>query len=238
MTTGKGHSPRRLRLAARIAPAAVLALCVSAAASPPPFERMLARALRAREVTGRVILTRSDPFGGPDERESGQLWYLPGRGIRFRTEARGGEDLVLDHDKQVFLMYRAGEKVLYRAPWDRAPARFRQLVSEPERFLDKDLHAIPERRVIQGIARDGYRVLRTSLGDSLPSVSVWIAPDPTTGLPRWITAYSESDSLQVEFRGLSARADANPKDLHLPVPRGTEEQPLDPRELLPGGETR
>ncbi len=234
MTVGKGHLLRRLGFAAAVALAAVLVPWVSAAASPSSFEQMLVRVLRAREVKGRVILTRSDPFGGPDERESGRIWFLPGRGIRFRTEERGGEDLVLDREKQVFLMYRAGEKVLYRAPWDRAPARLRQLVSEPERFLDKDLHAIPERRAIQGIARDGYRVRRTSLGDSLPSVSVWIAPEPATGLPRWITAYSEADTLRIEFRGLTALDAANPRDLDLHVPRGTEEQPLDPRELLPG----
>jgi hypothetical protein len=86
---------------------------------------------------------------------------------------------------------------------------------------------VPERRLVEGVTRAGFRLRRAALGDSLPSVSVWIAGDPATGLPRWLTAYSEDDSLRIEFRGLRVLGSAREEDLELRVPSGTREQPLD-----------
>ena len=99
-------------------------------------ERMLARVFRAPEVRSQVTITRSDPFGGPGERSNGRVWFLPGRGLRYRSEERLGEDIVVDREQRTFLVYRPSERVLYRADWDRAPARMRQLITEPERILD------------------------------------------------------------------------------------------------------
>src|SRR3954469_4898586 len=108
-------------------------------------QRMLTRLLRAPEFQARVIITRSDPFGGPPDRSEGRLWFLPGRGLRFRAMERGGEDIVADREKGTFLVYRPTDQVLYRAEWDRAPARMRELVLTPERLLDADYRAVRER---------------------------------------------------------------------------------------------
>lgn len=201
-------------------------------------EQMLARVLRAPEVRSRVLITRSDPFGGPGERTAGRIWFLPGRGLRYRSEERGGEDIVVDREKRWFLVYRPSEQVLYRADWERAPAKMRQLIMEPGRILDADFRAARERRVVGGAWRQGYRLHRASLGDSLPIVSVWIAADPGNGLPRWVSAGGDEDSVDVEFRSMAilSRADRRDLDLHLPPDVRTE--PLDPRDLLPGGESR
>jgi hypothetical protein len=201
-------------------------------------ESMLARLLRAPESRSRVFITRSDPFGGPGERTAGRIWFLPGRGLRFRSEESGGEDIVVDREKGAFLVYRPTEGVLYRAEWERAPARMRQLVLTPEKLLDADYQAVRERRRKAGVWRDGYRLHRASLGDSLPNMSVWLAADPTTGLPRWVSAGGDEDSVEVEFRSITILPKADPHDLVLSLPRGVRTQPLDPRELLPGGESR
>jgi hypothetical protein len=201
-------------------------------------EAMLARLLRAPESRSRVFITRSDPFGGPGERTAGRLWFLPGRGLRFRSEERGGEDIVVDHEKGAFLVFRPTEGVLYRAEWDRAPARMRQLVLAPEKLLDADYVAVRERRLQGGVWRAGYRLQRASPADSLPNVSVWLAADPATGLPRWVSAGGDEDSLEVEFRSITILPKAEPRDLVLSLPRGVTTQPLDPRDLLPGGESR
>jgi hypothetical protein len=201
-------------------------------------ERMLARLLRAPEFHARVIITRSDPFGGPAEHTVGKIWFLPGRGLRFRSEENGGEDIVADREKGTFQVYRSSEGVLYKAEWERAPARVRQLIQEPERILDADYRAVRERRRVGGAWREGYRLHRASLGDSLPSVSVWLAADPATGLPRWVSAGGDEDSVEVEFSSITVLAKANPRDLVLSLPRGVRTEPLDPRDLLPGGESR
>ena len=201
-------------------------------------EGMLARVFRAPEVRSRVTITRSDPFGGPGEVSQGRLWFLPGRGLRFRSEERGGEDIVVDREQGTFLVYRPSEQVLYRADWDHAPARMRQLIAEPERILEAKFRAARERRLAGGAWREGFRLQRASLGDSLPSVSVWIAADPRTGLPRWVSAGGAEDSVDVEFRAMTILPKASPGDLTLSLPRDVRTEPLDPRDLLPGGESR
>jgi len=201
-------------------------------------ERMLTRILRAPEFQSRVIITRSDPFGGPPDRTEGRIWFLPGRGLRFHALAGGGEDIVADKEKGTFAVYRPAEGVLYRADWDRAPARIRQLVLEPEKILDADYRAVRERRRAGGAIRDGYRLHRASLGDSLPSVAVWLAADPATGLPRWVSAGDGEDVVEVEFRAITLLDKANPRDLNLVLPKSVRTEPLDPRDLLPGGESR
>ena len=55
---------------------------------------MVRRVFRAPEATARVTIERSDPFGGPPAREQGQIWFLPGRGLRYRSAEKGGQDLV------------------------------------------------------------------------------------------------------------------------------------------------
>jgi len=221
--------------------ASVAALVLAAAPASSPQEtvqRMLTRVLRAPEFQSRVIITRSDPFGGPADRSEGRVWFLPGRGLRFRALESGGEDIVADKEKGAFLVYRPSEGVLYRSEWDRAPARMRQLVLEPERLLDADYRAVRERRRVGGVMREGFRLHRASLGDSLPSVSVWIAADPATGLPRWVSAGNEDDSVEIEFPSITLLGKANPRDLALTVPKSVRTEPLDPRDLLPGGESR
>jgi hypothetical protein len=211
----------------------------SAAGSPrEEVEAMLTRLLRAPECRSRVFITRSDPFGGPGERTAGRIWFLPGRGLRFHSEESGGEDIVVDHEKAAFLVYRPTEGVLYRSEWERAPARMRQLVLTPEKLLDADYQAVRERRRQGGVWREGYRLRRASLSDSLPNLSVWLAADPATGLPRWVSAGGDEDSVEVEFRSITILPKADPHDLLLNLPRGVRTQPLDPRELLPGGESR
>jgi len=199
---------------------------------------MLARVFRAPEVRSRVTILRSDPFGGPGERSEGRVWFLPGRGLRYRSDEKDGEDIVVDREQRTFLVYRPSEQVVYRADWDRAPARMRQLIEEPERILDAKFRAARERRLVGGAWREGYRMQRATLGDSLPSVAVWIAADPRTGLPRWISAGGSEDSIDVEFRSLTILPKASPGDLHLSLPRDVRTEPLDPRDLLPGGESR
>ena len=69
------------------------------------------------------------------------------------------------------------------------------------------------RRVIHGVARDGYRLKSESLGDSLRDVSTWIGADPKSGLPRWIAVDSEAESVLVELETLARKETARPADL-------------------------
>jgi hypothetical protein len=225
--------------AARLWTLALLGALVLGAASPRvEVERMLARLLRAPEFQSRLYITRSDPFGGPAERTAGRIWFLPGRGLRFRSEERGGEDIVVDKEKGAFLVYRPSEEVLYRAEWDRAPARLRQLIQEPERLLDAEYRAVRERRLAGGSWRQGYRIHRAAPGDSMPDLSVWVAPDPATGLPRWVCAGSDEDSVEVEFHAITILPRSDPRDLNMHLPERVRTEPLNPRDLLPGGESR
>ncbi len=225
-------------------PAAIGAGLLLAAAVGPTWgadpdevvHAMLRRVVTAPEVTSRVILERSDPFGGPPDRERGRLWYLPGQGLRYRSEKKNGQDFLIDKAQESFLLYSPSEAVLYRAPFARAPVKLRRLIVEPERILEKELHSTAERRWIHGARREGYRLRSASLGDSLGEVTTWIAADPTTGLPRWIAVDSEAESVLVELEGLTVKRTAKPRDLALSAPPGTREEPLDPRELL--GEER
>jgi hypothetical protein len=202
---------------------------------------ILRRVVTAPEVTARVWIERSDPFGGPPALEQARLWYLPGRGLRYRSERKGGHEMLIDRERDAFLVYSPTERLVYRAPFARSPRQLRQLIAEPERIMAKDLRSVPERRVIGGTRYSGYRLRSASLDDSLGEVSTWIAADPATGLPRWIAIYSEAESVLVELRGLTLLKTARPRDLTLSAPKGTPEEPLDPRELLGGanrGESR
>src|SRR6185436_3381874 len=105
----------RFERAIRLGAAAMSGLLLLGAQSVSPKEqvdRMLARLLRAPEFRSRVVITRSDPFGGPPEHSAGRVWFLPGRGLRFHSEERGGEDIVLDREKGVFLVYRPSEQTV------------------------------------------------------------------------------------------------------------------------------
>jgi hypothetical protein len=193
---------------------------------------MLRPLVTTGEATSHVLLERSDPFGGPPDRERGRIWYLPGRGFRYRSERRAGQDVAIDREHDAFLLYSPSEHRVYRAPFARAPIRIRHLIVDPERILAKDLHATPERRTIHGVTRSGYRLRTTSLGDSSATVSTWIAADPRTGLPRWIAIESEADSVLVELQDLTLQKTAKPHDITISAPKGTPEEPLDPRDLL------
>ena len=193
---------------------------------------MLRRVVTAPEATARVRIERSDPFGGPPDVERGRLWYLPGRGLRYQSERKGGHEMVIDRERDAFLVYSPVERLVYRAPFARSPLQIRRLIADPERILAKDLRSTPERRLIRGAPRSGYRLRPASLGDSLGEVSTWIAADPSSGLPRWISIYSEAESVLVELRGLTLLKTARPRDLTLSAPKGTAEEPLNPRELL------
>lgn len=194
--------------------------------------RMLERVLTAREATASVVLERSDPFGGPPERERGRVWYIPGRGLRYRADGAHGLQLALDRMADRMLLYRPAEPKLYRAPWAKAPAKLRRLVAEPERVLHGSFGAEPERRDVRGATRAGWKLRPASLGDSLSRVSVWISADSKSGLPRFVSLGSDVDTLLVEFRSWSFPKSARPGDLTVRVPAGTPEAPLDPRELL------
>jgi len=194
------------------------------------------RVLAAPEVRARMTIERSDPFGGSPIREKGSLWLIPGHGLRYQSAERGGQELVIDRERESFVLYSPSEPMVYRAPYVRAPARLRRLIAEPERFLSADLNATAERRRIHGAAQNGYRIRSGSLGDSLPEVSVWMAADGRSGFPHWVTVASSSDTVWIEFRNWEVVARARPADLIVSAPPGTPEAPLDPRELLNRGE--
>lgn len=225
-----------VRVAASLGVAAAIAVFALAApralGEDDPVSRALRRVLASREATAAVTLERSDPFGGPPDRERGRVWYIPGRGLRYRADGAHGLQLALDRAADRMLLYRPAEPKLYRAPWAKAPSKLRRLVGEPERVLRGSLGAVAEGRSVRGAARSGWRLRPASLGDSLARVSVWVALDSKSGLPRFVSLGSDVDTLLVEFRSWSFPKSARPADLDVRVPPGTPEGPLDPRDLL------
>lgn len=232
-----GRTPARRWPAGGLLGAGLLAAGLAAGADSP-VDRMVRPLVQAGSVSAQVLLDRSDPFGGRPERSRGRLWYQPGRGLRVRFERGGGEEILADRAKGAFFLYRVEEGTVYRAPWERAPARIRRLIEEPERILESDLRARPERRLVGGAVRDGYRLRDASLSDSEAKVSLWVAADPKSGLLRWIAIAAEDDSIWIELRSLARSRTARARDLALSAPRGAKVEPLDPRELLPRGESR
>jgi hypothetical protein len=202
----------------------------SAGSADEEARAMIRPLLEAGQVTSSVTLERSDPFGGDPDRETGKLWYIPGRGLRYRSVGKGAQDILVDRERQAFFLYNEAEGKVYRAPFERAPARIRSLILNPEDTLDRDLRAVPEVRAIAGRARAGYRVRSAGAPDT--GVSIWIAADPASKLPRWIAFASEAESLLVELRDVTLRKTPRLSDLTLSAPKGTPEEPLDPRELL------
>src|SRR6266850_1900355 len=116
---------------------------------------MLRRVVDAPEATAGIRMERSDPFGGPPDVERGRLWYLPGRGLRYQSERKGGHEMVIDRERDAFLVYSPVERLVYRAPFARSPLQIRRLIADPERILAKDLRSTPERRLIRGAPRSG-----------------------------------------------------------------------------------
>jgi hypothetical protein len=214
--------------------ASLVALLLGAAPSEhaEPLVRALRRVVTAPEATAPVVLERSDPFGGPPERERGRVWYVPGRGLRYRVDGKQGMQLAIDRRAGTMLLYRPSEPTLYEGVWEKAPSKLRRLVAEPERVLDGAARATAERRTIRGRSTSGWRLRSTSLGDSLGRASVWMSLDAKSGLPRFVSAASDVDTLLVEFRNWSLLRRARPADLGIEAPRGTPRAPLDPRELL------
>jgi len=193
---------------------------------------MIHSVVTAPEVVSNVVIERSDPFGGPPDRERAQVWFIPGRGLRYRSSRPGGQDIVVDRETGAFLVYNPAEKAVYRAPFQRAPARLRRLIEDPQHALSTDLKAVAEARMVHGANRAGYRLRTLAIGDSMPEVTTWLAPAAPGGLPRWIAFASDDDSVLIELDGLTLRKSAKLTDLTLSAPKGTPEQPLDPRELL------
>jgi hypothetical protein len=204
-------------------------------------KEMLRKVVTAPEVLSKVVIERSDPFGGPPDRQTGRLWYAPGLGLRYKADGREGQDVSLNKSEEAFLLYAPAERKVYRAPFSRGPARMRRLITEPERLLRTHLHASSSARRIRGAFVAGYQLHPAAVDDSLPQAAIWIAADPRSGLPRWLAVDSEADSVLIELKGLVLRSSARPGDLTISAPRGTPEEPLDPRELLErgaGGESR
>ncbi|HZV90802.1 MAG TPA: hypothetical protein VFF34_02210 [Candidatus Nitrosocosmicus sp.] len=211
----------------------------SAAGSDPAAEvrAMVRTILDAPEVTSDVVLERSDPFGGDPDVERGQLWYLPGRGLRFKSSRTHGHDMAVDRGKEKFYLYSPNENVIYQAPFEKAPARIRKLIQDPDRVLDENLRAVAQTRTIQGRSRRGYQILSTGIGDSLTSVGIWVAPDPSTRQLHWLSISTPADTLLIELRALTIRKKAEPGHLTLSAPANATVEPLDPREML-GRESR
>ncbi|HET9951161.1 MAG TPA: hypothetical protein VFS09_05130 [Candidatus Eisenbacteria bacterium] len=212
--------------------AAAAAIAFAGAGGDEAVARTLRRVLGAPEATAVVVLERSDPFGGPPERERGRIWYIPGRGLRYKADGATGIEMGLDREGDRMLLYRPAEPRLYHAPWAKAPSRLRRIVAEPERVMNGTFGAEPETREIRGVRRSGWRLRPASLGDSLGRVSAWLAIDSGTGLPAFVSLGSDVDTLVVEFRGWTLRSSARASDLAIRVPKGTPEGPLDPRGLL------
>jgi len=213
--TGRSRAPRgwsaligpALRVAAIVIGAigAIGAIAIGSAglAAEPGADgvvAMIRRVLAAPEATARVTIERSDPFGGAPARERGRVWFLPGRGLRYRSAEKGGQDVVIDRAKDSFTMYSPQEEVLYRGAYGRAPARLRRLIAEPEQSTATNLSPVAERRTIRGARRDGHRLRAAALGDSAGKVSVWISRDSDSGLPRFVSIASDVDTVLVEFR--------------------------------------
>jgi len=232
-------TPRAPKFALKLAAAAILvALAIRGAAaagggSPgAAVQDMIRSIVEAPEVATSLVIERSDPFGGPPDREKGQVWFIPGRGLRYHSSRPGGQDVVIDRETGAFLVYNPTEKTVYRAAFDRAPARLRRLIEDPHHALSADLKAVAESRVVHGASRAGYRLRTVAIGDSMPEVTTWIAPSAPGGLPRWVAFASDADSVLLQLDGLVLRKSARASDLKLSAPSGTKEQPLDPRELL------
>ena len=224
--------------------AATATIAVAGSSGDDAVARAVRHVLGAPEATATVILERSDPFGGPPDRERGRIWYIPGRGLRYKADGSMGIEMGLDRDGDRMLLFRPAEPRLYHAPWAKAPSKLRRLVAEPERVMNGSFGAEPETREVRGVRRSGWRLRPASLGDSLARLSAWLSIDAGTGLPAFISLGSDVDTLLVEFRGWSLRSAARPSDLAIQVPKGTPEGPLDPRGLLDthgegeGGERR
>ena len=218
-----------------------VAVLVSAAAAPregdhgAAVQRMIRPVVTAGEAVTNVRIERSDPFGGPPERERGRLWYLPGRGIRYRSEAGRGQDVIADKARDAFQLYSPAQRVVYRGPFERAPGRLKALIVDPDAILSKPLQAVPERRRIGGADRAGYRLRDGALGDSLREWSVWVGGDSKTGLPRWVSIASDIDTLSIEFERFTLRSTARAGDLALELPPGTKVESLDAREIWKDG---
>jgi hypothetical protein len=230
---GRASRPRRRAAALAAALGAALAAGGAVAASEDAVTEMVRRLLDAPEATASVVLERSDPFGGPPEREEGRVWYLPGRGLRYRAEGKVKHEIAIDRAADRVILYRPSEPHVYEATWAKAPMRLRQLVADPERVLRGTERAEAESRTVRGRRLDGWRLRGGSLGDSLGRGTVWVTRDDA-GLPRYVSVANDVDTLLVEFRGWSLRREARPRDLVVNVPRGTPASPLDPRDLLGG----
>jgi hypothetical protein len=214
------------------ASAAGATIAWAASGGDDAVSRSLRRVLGAPEATATVVLERSDPFGGPPDRERGRIWYVPGRGLRYKADGAMGIQMGLDRQSDRMLLYRPAEPRLYHAPWAKAPSKLRRIVAEPERVMSGSFGAVAETRTIHGVRRSGWKLRPASLGDSLGRVSTWLAIDSATGLPAYVSLGSDADTLLVEFRGWTLRSSARASDLAIPVPKGTPEAPLDPRGLL------
>ena len=223
----------RFRWVLIVASAAAL---LGAAAAPSDdadvVATMIRRVLASPQATARVTIERSDPFGGPPTRERGRIWFLPGRGLRYRSTEKGGQDVVIDRGKDAFLLYSPQEEVLYRGAYGRAPARLRRLIEEPQQEITSKLSPVAERRNVRGTAREGHRLRAAALGEKEGKVSVWASRDPGSGLPRFVSLASDVDTVLFEFRDWKFQSKARPADLVSSAPKGTREEPLDPRELL------
>ena len=222
----------------RMAALALVTLTCVAAASPEEREagsavqRMLRPVLTAAEAVASVRIERSDPFGGPPERERGRLWLLPKLGIRYRTDGARGQDLVADKSRDAFQIHTPAQRTLHKGPFERAPARLRSLILNPDEILTKQVEAVPERRRVGGSVRSGYRLREGALGDASREWSVWVAGDSKSGLPRWVSVASDIDTLSIEFEKFTLRSTARAADLTLQIPPGTTVESLDARELL------
>jgi len=233
--TGRNRVPggRRFRWALALGSAAAL---LGADAAPRDeavaVAAMIRRVLASPQASARVTIERSDPFGGSPTRERGRMWFLPGRGLRYRSSEKGGQDVVIDRAKDAFLLYSPQEEVLYRGAYGRAPARLRRLIEEPEQEITSKLSPAAERRDVRGTPREGYRLGAAALGEKEGKVSVWVSRESGSGLPRFVSLASDVDTVLVEFREWRFDKKARPADLVSSAPKGIREEPLDPREFL------
>jgi hypothetical protein len=219
------------RIALVVASASVL----GAASGSDDVRESFRRVLTSPEATASMTIERSDPFGGPPSKERGKLWMLSGRGLRYRSLEKGGharQEVVIDRQRELFQIYSPSEEVVYKTDYSRAPSRLRRVIADPEDFLSGVLSARAERRKVRGVSMDGYRIRGGSVGDSAQDVNVWTAKDKKSGLPRWITISSATDTVWVEFQDWALSTKAKASDLTIGAPPGTREAPLNPRDLL------
>ena len=81
-----------LALALGILPRALLGADAAEEEVRASFRRVLA----SQEARALMAIERSDPFGGEPSRENGSVWILPGRGLRYRSSASGGQGSVME----------------------------------------------------------------------------------------------------------------------------------------------